>query len=316
MKRKMMKRELRWWDDLRATADILIDLSKDGIFHRQVIIDSNSIDAYDEFKVFLQDYLNAWASYEVGIDGNSGDEISNNALALISQVEKDISSSILSEDDRKKIRTELLITDIIKDQASYYQLQTIAEDSAEIQRIDDERKSDTVLKLFESSEEDNIEPIKKYLNRTVASDRDKVIKAMKLINAISICDRILRILNTGVFTGTVAYYTSYETLGKMLPDTADNDDNVGKLSIMHVAYMNDPNEGKILGRWIVGDKIGSGRDLASYPYVFIKCFTTRIDDLPMWEMYGDHAEGCCIVFDMKEIMQRNGLMFPEEVGRR
>lgn len=39
------------------------------------------------------------------------------------------------------------------------------------------------------------------------------------------------------------------------------------------------------------------RKNARYPYVFIKCFTPQIDFLPMWEMYGDYAEGCCLVID-------------------
>ena len=33
------------------------------------------------------------------------------------------------------------------------------------------------------------------------------------------------------------------------------------------------------------------------PYIFIKCFTSLIDDLPMWEMYGDKAKGVCIVLN-------------------
>lgn len=307
---KKIKKEIRWWDNLRSTTDILMDLSRDGIFHRQVIIAPNIVDVYDGFKVLLQDYLNAWASYEVGTEGQNGQQIGEKALALLYEVEKDINSSVNSADDRKKIRTEVLLAEIIKDQASYYQLQTMAEDNEEIQKIIDENKSDLVLKLFASSEEDNIDPIKRYLNVTVIADNEKAIRAMKLINAVTCCDRILRILNSGVFTGTVAYYTSYETLGKMLPTTADADENIGKLSIMHVAYMNDPNEGKILAQWVIGDNDNKGRDIANYPYVFIKCFTTRIDDLPMWEMYGDHAEGCCIVFNMEELMKRNGIMFP------
>lgn len=307
---KKSKREIRWWDNLRTTTDILMELSCDGIFHRQVIIPPNIVDVYDDFKVLFQDYLNAWAAYEVGADGQNGQEIGEKALALFSEVEHDINSSVNSADDRKKIRTEILLAGIIKDQASYYQLQTMAEDTGEIQKIIDENKSDVVLKLIESSEEDNIEPIKRFLDGIAIENNEKVIRAMKLINAVSLCDSILRILNTGVFSGTVAYYTSHETLGKILPTTADSDDNIGKLSIMHVAYMNDPNEGKILAHWVVGDNDNKGRDIANYPYVFIKCFTTRIDDLPMWEMYGDHAEGCCIVFNMEELMKRNGITFP------
>jgi len=43
--------------------------------------------------------------------------------------------------------------------------------------------------------------------------------------------------------------------------------------------------------------MGEKRKSMRYPYVFLKCFTPQIDDLPMWEMYGDKSKGCCVVFD-------------------
>lgn len=109
----------------------------------------------------------------------------------------------------------------------------------------------------------------------------------------------------------VAYYTSLNTLRYMLPERAG--DKAGRLSIMHVAYMNDPNEGKTLWSYCGGEELAGTvkgqRRSAEYPYVFLKCFTPLIDDLPMWEMYGDHAAGCCIVFK-KAFLRSSRLQVP------
>ena len=37
------------------------------------------------------------------------------------------------------------------------------------------------------------------------------------------------------------------------------------------------------------------------PFVFIKCFTSMVDYLPMWQMYGDAAKGVCIVIDWSKV---------------
>lgn len=101
----------------------------------------------------------------------------------------------------------------------------------------------------------------------------------------------------------IAYYTSAEVFSYMLPEkcTDDKKNRLGKLTVMHLSYMNDPNEGQTLRKALYGTqystKKSGGRKLLNVPYVFVKCFSPRIDYLPMWEMYGDHAKGCCLVID-------------------
>ena len=104
----------------------------------------------------------------------------------------------------------------------------------------------------------------------------------------------------------IAYYTSAEVFSYMLPEKCteedDTADRLGKLTVMHLSYMNDPNEGKTLQKAIYGPSYGAlqkGRKPLDVPFVFVKCFSPRIDYLPMWEMYGDHARGCCLVIDWK-----------------
>lgn len=114
----------------------------------------------------------------------------------------------------------------------------------------------------------------------------------------------------------IAYYTSLETFGYMLPESRNDTADKGKFSIMNIAYMNDPNEGKNFMQYVRRGDLAAGkrkkeglRRSVKYPYVFMKCFTSGIDDLPMWEMYGDHAKGCCIVLDRT-------CLWPEVLGRQ
>lgn len=41
----------------------------------------------------------------------------------------------------------------------------------------------------------------------------------------------------------------------------------------------------------------------------MKSFTSQIDFLPMWEMYGDHAQGCCLVLDWNDELLCNEVPF-------
>lgn len=123
----------------------------------------------------------------------------------------------------------------------------------------------------------------------------------------------------------IGYYTSYKSFCYMLPGIAaeqrylrknnwgwtEKEDygKAGRLSLMNIAYMNDPTEGSalydLLNRnnkdRLVEDK--KGRKSAEFPVVFLKCFTYRIDDIPMWEMYGGQAGGVCVILDFKKMIK-------------
>ena len=104
-----------------------------------------------------------------------------------------------------------------------------------------------------------------------------------------------------------AYYTSLETLGFMLPSGIK--EQLGKPAIMNISYMNDPNEGKSFKHFLYGSNqkatLTTERKKMNIPYVFLKCFTSQIDYLPMWEMYGNHAQGCCLVIDWQKTFFEN-----------
>ena len=74
--------------------------------------------------------------------------------------------------------------------------------------------------------------------------------------------------------------------------------NCGKFSVMNTSYMNDPNEGLTIKRLLYDGKLPqeeSERQRIENPYIFIKCFTSMVDYLPMWQMYGNSGKGVCLV---------------------
>ena len=131
---------------------------------------------------------------------------------------------------------------------------------------------------------------------------------LRLAKAAYLSELLLDELNAEEDAEEIAYYTSAEVFSYMLPEKCteedDTADRLGKLTVMHLSYMNDPNEGKTLQKAIYGPSYGAlqkGRKPLDVPFVFVKCFSPRIDYLPMWEMYGDHARGCCLVIDWESI---------------
>lgn len=170
----------------------------------------------------------------------------------------------------------------------------LAEEEEDIQN---ELKKYVIKGMFRVKNE-FVKSVSKTMVRINKSGKETYQTILVLLQSITCIDRISSILIEKEIKQDIAYYTSLETLRYMLPERAK--ENAGKLSVMHVAYMNDPNEGKVL--WNYLDKQNhdlqkTQRKEVSYPYVFLKCFTSLIDDLPMWEMYGDGAKGCCVVFD-------------------
>ena len=95
----------------------------------------------------------------------------------------------------------------------------------------------------------------------------------------------------------LGYYTSLERLENVLPMSCGEADP-GYFSIMHIGHMNDPMEGRTIFDAVAGEQlIPEYRDRIRYPYVFLKSFTTKVDDIHMWEQYGSKAGGLCVVMD-------------------
>lgn len=91
----------------------------------------------------------------------------------------------------------------------------------------------------------------------------------------------------------IGHYTRIENLKHLvLPGNSG-----GKLRMSNACYMNDPSEGQALIKSLAS-KLPDFSDLLdkqSYN-IYLSCFTTAIDELPMWAMYGNDGKGCCLLF--------------------
>lgn len=73
-----------------------------------------------------------------------------------------------------------------------------------------------------------------------------------LAKAAHLSELLLDELNAEDDNEEIAYYTSADVFSYMLPEKCKEedkkDDRLGKLTVMHLSYMNDPNEGKLCKR--------------------------------------------------------------------
>lgn len=97
---------------------------------------------------------------------------------------------------------------------------------------------------------------------------------------------------TAVGINEIAKYTTLETLVAILQS--------GTLRMNSIVSMNDKTETDFLQEYIKNYKEDFVDEYDKYLFAdkeFITSFTTRIDDLDMWRLYGDNAHGVCLVFE-------------------
>lgn len=124
---------------------------------------------------------------------------------------------------------------------------------------------------------------------------------LNIVNTIMIIEEIKKDLlvpkNRRI---NLSYYTSINSFSYMLP-YKNKHNKVGYLPLLNISYMNDPTEGTVLYKFLNKENYKNERKYAPFPLTFIKSFTSSIDFLPMWEMYGDKARGLCIVLDWNKM---------------
>lgn len=90
----------------------------------------------------------------------------------------------------------------------------------------------------------------------------------------------------------IAKYTTLDTLVAVLQS--------GKIRMNSIVSMNDKTETGFWEEYIRNYEEDFDEECDKYLFAdkeFITSFTTRIDDLDMWRLYGDNARGVCMVFE-------------------
>lgn len=118
--------------------------------------------------------------------------------------------------------------------------------------------------------------------------------------------------NAKTSTKKIAYYTTLDNLKYLFDSSSDKDkpaikSEANRLTMMHARYMNDPDEGLVLLDNLKDYLFVSPEELRNnlydQKYIFLKSFTSLVDQLNMWTLYGSDREngedcnGCCICFE-------------------
>ena len=113
------------------------------------------------------------------------------------------------------------------------------------------------------------------------------------------------------------HYTSGDVLQILLKQSSDNEGKYsieGRTRLGNVKYMNDPEEGSVLDRYMeLGKSDNLEVSLKPSPW-FLMSLTTKIDDLAMWSQYGARAEGVCLVLKTDSFKVYKSMAETEWIG--
>ena len=133
------------------------------------------------------------------------------------------------------------------------------------------------------------------IHKTENTDLKHLFKATKA------CKTILHLLRVNQKDLThLSHYTALETLPKILLGEKDDDGRMirkngkvkmaGRYRFYNANYMNDPEEGKLLHKWL-GEEEESIDQVSPF---YLMSLTTESDHLPMWVQYGRDGKGICV----------------------
>ena len=132
------------------------------------------------------------------------------------------------------------------------------------------------------------------LSKSKDKDSDLLFKATKA------CKTILHLLRVNKKDLThLSHYTALETLPKILLGKKDEWGNMarkggkvemaGRYRFYNANYMNDPEEGKLLHKWLGAEE----ESIDQVSPFYLMSLTTESDHLPMWVQYGRDGKGIC-----------------------
>ncbi|HEM3611727.1 TPA: DUF2971 domain-containing protein [Streptococcus suis] len=133
------------------------------------------------------------------------------------------------------------------------------------------------------------------IDKTENTDIEHLFKATKA------CKTILHLLRVNQKDLThLSHYTALETLPKILLGEKDDDGRMirkngkvkmaGRYRFYNANYMNNPEEGKLLHKWL-GAEEESVEQVSPF---YLMSLTTESDHLPMWVQYGRDGKGICV----------------------
>ncbi len=256
--------------------------------------------------LYKQNIKQMMTSYKKILNNEIGKDISNLVVECFDNfVEENKSfvsnNEICNDENIKKLsfRTYMLLLCSLKEKFMLPSLYLLSKENENEQ----EYYSKFIINTLANNTCDSLKMLSNYIKEQIIDDQKQILSDLLVLsNTMYAKMKIMRDLLVKDTNWKMGYYTSIENFFYMLPIKCKMKEDIGKLSVMNISYMNDPNEGKILFNYlnIHDEKKRNYRKDLRIPYVFFKSFTSQIDYLPMWEMYSNHSEGCCIVIDWKK----------------
>lgn len=282
---------------LEKMINILIDLSTGRLIANKMDLDEllapDDYHVYEAYKSVVLSFLDVWKN----------DGFINTLELFFLSVQKSVNNQKEIDESLRVIMVMVNYIYKLTFVPLLYQISLYEEKSSWSEYID------SICSKIPYMKDSSFENLFQYYLETSKIKND--VRIFYFIRTIGTVNNVLEQLRINENITNFAYYSSLETFSYMLPSGKNK--QLGKLAVMNISYMNDPNEGKIFDSLLFGKnakrKTNEGRRNIKVPYVFVKCFTTKIDYLPMWEMYGKHAEGCCLVIDWKKTIQTKSKMW-------
>lgn len=110
---------------------------------------------------------------------------------------------------------------------------------------------------------------------------------------------------------TLGHYTSLDTLQHIFKPRYNGDEKPF-LRLTNSKQMNDPNEGVVLWKFLLGENGEEESYVLSNTY--ISCATTECDNLAMWNQYADNASGIMLEYDsqyLKKVLEQEDIRIGE-----
>ena len=156
-------------------------------------------------------------------------------------------------------------------------------------------------------------PLIKLLKHLEDSDKEQLLRIYWLVQKIKY-QLSIKDLSEKKF----GHYTSGDVLQLLLKQSSDNKGKYsieGRTRLGNVKYMNDPEEGTILDKYLgISESDNLEDSLKPSPW-FLMSLTTKIDNLSMWSQYGDSAEGVCLVLKTDSFKVYQSMAETEWMGK-
>ncbi|MFI3084891.1 MULTISPECIES: hypothetical protein [Streptococcus] len=155
------------------------------------------------------------------------------------------------------------------------------------------------------------------IHKTENTDIEHLFKATKA------CKTILHLLRVNQKDLThLSHYTALETLPKILLGKKDKVtgkiirkngkvEMAGRYRFYNANYMNDPEEGKLLHKWLEAEE----ENVDQVSPFYLMSLTTESDHLPMWVQYGRDGKGICVTLHDDLFEVKNSLAEHELIAR-